>query len=72
MAARFPLGEKITGAVPFSLGVTYFMVVVFSVENDCETREGDAFWLLGVPLGFFNLTDKARSHLTPLFLMLLT
>ena len=57
MAAYPPPGEETTGAVPFSFFVAKGVVIMLTSKTCLKFAESYPFPLLGITLGFLNLTN---------------
>ncbi len=57
MAACSPTREKIAGTMPFLIFVAKDIVIMLASKTCGKLGEGDAVFLLGITLGFLNLTN---------------
>jgi hypothetical protein len=54
--------EKTAIALPLAILVMHHMVIVIPFDGGLKVVEGEAFFFLGVPFGFFDLADHSTVH----------
>jgi hypothetical protein len=56
--------EELTVALKSTLIKGYMMIIVVAVKGQFELVEAEAISFLGIPLGFLDLSDHSRIHLS--------
>jgi hypothetical protein len=57
MTAESPIGKEVAGAVPLAVFVASIIFIILTMEFYGEFGKGHSVGLLGIAIGFFNLTD---------------